>query len=145
MADTSTDRRSTASRSVGIIAQVSRTAASARASRFTDLEGGPKSPFAAATKVSVTRRRGDRHTPSPEHYELEACRLEALHGGNPDQSALDLKAILDGNKVRPGNGLAYGGARSLRSGRAATIRRILLAAESIDSGKRGINLRTGRA
>ena len=73
----------------------------------------------------------------PEQFSVKRCRLEELHGGNPQESAVILRAVLDGKKGPPRDVVVLnGGAALYISGNAATIPDgMKLAAESIDSGK----------
>lgn len=123
---------------VGMIAQVLRNLGSARAMVVHGLEGLDEISLCGPTKVAELRDGAVKeYTVEPEQYGLQRCRLEELHGGNPEQSALIVKAILDGNKGATRDVvLLNGGAALYVSGRAATIQDgIQLAAESIDSGK----------
>lgn len=123
---------------VGMIAQVLKNLGSARAMVVHGLEGLDEISLCGPTKVAELRDGAVKeYTVEPEQYGLQRCRLEELHGGNPEQSALIVKAILDGNKGATRDVvLLNGGAALYVSGRAATIQDgIQLAAESIDSGK----------
>ena len=123
---------------VGMIAQVLRNLGSARAMVVHGLEGLDEISLCGPTKVAELRDGAVKeYAVEPEQYGLQRCRLEELHGGNPEQSALIVKAILDGNEGATRDVvLLNGGAALYVSGRAATIQDgIQLAAESIDSGK----------
>ena len=123
---------------VGMIAQVLKNLGSARAMVVHGLEGLDEISLCGPTKVAELRDGAVKeYAVEPEQYGLQRCRLEELHGGNPEQSALIVKAILDGNKGATREVvLLNGGAALYVSGRAATIQDgIQLAAESIDSGK----------
>ncbi len=73
----------------------------------------------------------------PELFGFKRCRLEELHGGNPDLSAAIVTGVLEGKKGAARDVvLLNSGAALYISGEAATIQDgIGLAAESIDSGK----------
>ena len=123
---------------VGMIAQVLRNLGIARAMVLHGLEGLDEISLCGPTKFAELRDGAVKeYAVEPEQYGLQRCRLEELHGGNPEQSALIVKAILDGNKGATRDVvLLNGGAALYVSGRAATIQDgIQLAAESIDSGK----------
>ena len=123
---------------VGMIAQVLKNLGSARAMVVHGLEGLDEISLCGPTKVAELRDGAVKeYAVEPEQYGLQRCRLEELHGGNPEQSALIVKAILDGNEGATRDVvLLNGGAALYVSGRAATIQDgIQLAAESIDSGK----------
>jgi Anthranilate phosphoribosyltransferase len=72
----------------------------------------------------------------PEQFSLKRCRLEELHGGNPQESALIVRAVLDGKKGPPRDVVMLNsGAALYISGNAVTVQDgMRLAAESIDSG-----------
>jgi anthranilate phosphoribosyltransferase len=123
---------------VGMIAQVLKNLGSARAMVVHGLEGLDEISLCGPTKVAELRDGAVKeYAVEPEQYGFKRCRLEELHGGNPEQSALIVKAILDGNKGSTREVvLLNGGAALYVSGRTATIQDgIQLAAESIDSGK----------
>jgi anthranilate phosphoribosyltransferase len=65
------------------------------------------------------------------------CRLEELHGGNAEESAVIVKSVLQGDQGSPRNVvLLNSGAALYVSGSAATLQDgIRLGAESIDSGR----------
>ena len=73
----------------------------------------------------------------PEQFNLKRCRLEELHGGNPQESALIVRAVLDGKKGPPRDVvLLNSGAALYVNGNSANVQDgMKLAAESIDSGK----------
>jgi anthranilate phosphoribosyltransferase len=123
---------------VGMIAVVLKNLGSARAMVVHGLEGLDEISLCGPTKVAELRDgEVKEYGVEPEHFGFKRCRLEELHGGNPDESALIVRSILDGKKGSPRDVvLLNGGAALYVSGSAATIEEgIRLAADSIDSGK----------
>jgi len=123
---------------VGMIAQVLKNLGSARAMVVHGLEGLDEISLCGPTQVAELRDGAVKeYAVEPEQFGLERCGLEELHGGNPEESARILRAILDGKKGATRDVvLLNGGAALYVSGRAASIQDgIGLAAESIDSGK----------
>ena len=123
---------------VAVIAHVLKNLGSARALIVHGLEGLDEISLCGPTKVAELRDGAVReYTVEPEQFHLKRCRLEELHGGNAEQSALIVRGVLDG-KEGPARDvvLLNSGAAVYVSGRAGTIQDgIRLAAESIDSGK----------
>ncbi len=123
---------------VGMIAQVLKNLGSARAMVVHGLEGLDEISLCGPTRVAELRDGAVReYLLEPEQFGLKRCALEDLHGGNPEESARIVRAILDGNKGPARDVvLLNGGAALYVSGRAASIQEgIGLAAESIDSGQ----------
>ena len=123
---------------VAVIAHVLKNLGSARALIVHGLEGLDEISLCGPTKVAELRDGAVKeYTVEPEQFHLKRCRLEELHGGNAEQSALIVRGVLDG-KEGPARDvvLINSGAAFYVSGRAGTIQDgIRLAAESIDSGK----------
>jgi anthranilate phosphoribosyltransferase len=73
----------------------------------------------------------------PEQFGFKRCRLEDLHGGNAEQSALIVRGVLDGKKGPARDVvLLNSGAALYISGRAATMQDgVRLAAEAIDGAE----------
>src|ERR1044071_1331795 len=123
---------------VGMIAQVLKNLGSARAMVVHGLEGLDEISLCGPTQVAELRDGAVKeYVVEPEQFSLKRCGLEELHGGDPEESARILRAILDGEKGAPRDVvLLNGGAALYVSGRAASIQAgIGLAAESIDSGQ----------
>jgi len=123
---------------VGMIAQVLRNLGSSRAMVVHGLEGLDEISLCGPTKVAELRNgEVKEYTIEPEQFSFERCRLEELHGGNPQESAVIVRSILDGKKGPPRDVvLLNSGAALYVSGSAETIAGgIKLAADSIDSGK----------
>jgi len=123
---------------VAVIAHVLKNLGSARALIVHGLEGLDEISLCGPTKVAELRDGAVKeYTVEPEQFHFKRCRLEELHGGNAEQSALIVRGVLDG-KEGPARDvvLLNSGAAVYVSGRAGTIQDgIRLAAESIDSGK----------
>jgi anthranilate phosphoribosyltransferase len=122
---------------VAMIAQVLKNLGSARALVVHGLEGLDEISLCGPTRIAELRDGNVKeYSIEPEQFGLKRCRLEELHGGNPDQSALILRSILDGKKGSPRDVvLLNSGAALYVSGKAATVQEgIELAVESIDSG-----------
>ena len=123
---------------VEMIARVLRNLGSARAMVVHGLEGLDEISLCGPTKIAELRDgEVKEYVIEPEQFSVERCRLEELHGGNPQESAVILRAVLDGKKGPPRDVVVLnGGAALYISGNAATIPDgMKLAAESIDSGK----------
>lgn len=123
---------------VGMIAQVLKNLGSSRAMVVHGLEGLDEISLCGPTKVAELRDGAVKeYAIEPEQFGLKRCGLEELHGGDPEESARILRAILDGKKGATRDVvLLNGGAALYVSGRAGSIQDgIGLAAESIDSGK----------
>ena len=123
---------------VGMIAHVLKNLGSVRAMVVHGLEGLDEISLCGPTKVAELRDgQVKEYTIEPEQFGLQRCRLEDLHGGSAEQSAVIVKGVLEG-KPGPARNvvLLNGGAALYVSGSAATMQDgIRLAAESIDSGK----------
>ena len=122
---------------VEMIARVLRNLGSARAMVVHGLEGLDEISLCGPTKIAELRDgEVKEYVIEPEQFSVKRCRLEELHGGNPQESAVILRAVLDGKKGPPRDVVVLnGGAALYISGNAATIPDgMKLAAESIDSG-----------
>jgi len=123
---------------VAMIAQVLKNLGSARALVVHGLEGLDEISLCGPTKVAELRDgEVKEYTIEPEQLGLKRCLLADLHGGSADESAVIVRAVLDG---KPGPArdvvLLNSGAALYVSGNAATLQDGMgLAAESIDSGK----------
>jgi len=123
---------------VAMIAQVLKNLGSARALVVHGLEGLDEISLCGPTKVAELRDgEVKEYTIEPEQLGLKRCLLTDLHGGSADESAVIVRAVLDG---KPGPArdvvLLNSGAALYVSGNAATLQDGMgLAAESIDSGK----------
>jgi anthranilate phosphoribosyltransferase len=123
---------------VEMIARVLKNLGSARAMVVHGLEGLDEISLCGPTKVAELRDgEVKEYSVEPEQFGLKRCRLEELHGGNPEQSAVIVRGILEGAKGSTRDVvLLNSGAALCVSGKAATIQDgIRLAGESIDSGK----------
>jgi anthranilate phosphoribosyltransferase len=123
---------------VGMIARVLKNLGSAHAMVVHGLEGLDEISLCGPTKVAELRDgEVKEYSVEPEQFGLKRCRLEELRGGNPEQSAVIVRGILEGGKGSTRDVvLLNSGAALCVSGKAATIHDgIRLAAESIDSGK----------
>lgn len=123
---------------VGVVAHVLDNLGSVRAMVVHGLEGLDEISLCGPTKVAELRcGEVKEYTVEPEQFGFKACRLEELHGGNPDESAAIVRGVLESKKGPPRDVvLLNSGAALYVSGTAATIQDgIRLAAETIDSGK----------
>ena len=123
---------------VAMVANVLKNLGSARAMVVHGLEGLDEISLCGPTKVAELRDGGVKEFQiEPEQYGFKRCPLAALHGGSAAESAVIVRAILDGKNGAPRDVvLLNGGAALYVSGRAASLQDgIKLAAESIDSGK----------
>jgi anthranilate phosphoribosyltransferase len=123
---------------VATIANVLKNLGSARAMVVHGLEGLDEISLCGPTKVAELRDGQVReYVLEPEQVGLKRCKLEELHGGSAEQSALIVKAILAGEKGPARDVvLLNSGAALYVSGKAASVQDgISLAAASIDSGK----------
>jgi anthranilate phosphoribosyltransferase len=122
---------------VSMIAHVLKNLGSVRAMVVHGLEGLDEISLCGPTKVAELRDgEVKEYVIEPEQFGLMRCRLEELHGGSPNQSAVIVRGVLDG-KTGPTRDviLLNSGAALYVSARAATIQDgIRLASESIDSG-----------
>jgi anthranilate phosphoribosyltransferase len=124
---------------VGMVANVLKNLGSARAMVVHGLEGLDEISLCGPTKVAELRDGAVKeYQIEPEQFGLKCCVLADLHGGGgAEQSALIVRAVLDGRSGAPRDVvLLNSGAALYVSGRAASLPDgIKLAAESIDSGK----------
>src|SRR5688572_28213766 len=123
---------------VGVIAHVLKNLGSVRAMVVHGLEGLDEISLSGPTKIAELRDgQVKEYAIEPDEFGLKRCRVEELHGGSADQSAVIVRDVLDG-KAGPTRDvvLLNSGAALYVSARATTIQDgIRLAAESIDSGK----------
>ena len=123
---------------VGMIAHVLKNLGSVCAMVVHGMEGLDEISLCGPTKVAELRGGQVReYIVEPEQFGLKCCRMEDLHGGNAEQSAAIVRAVLQGDKGPARDVvLLNGGAALYVGGSAATIQDgMRLAAESIDSGK----------
>ncbi|HEY7220139.1 MAG TPA: anthranilate phosphoribosyltransferase [Candidatus Binatia bacterium] len=123
---------------VAMIAAVLKNLGSARALVVHGLDGLDEISLCGPTRVAELRDgQVKEYAVEPEQFGFKRCRLEELHGGNADQSAAIVTAVLEGKKNAARDVvLLNSGAALYVSGKAATIQDgIALAVESIDSGK----------
>ena len=123
---------------VAVIAHVLKNLGSARAMVVHGLEGLDEISLCGPTKVAELRDgKVTEYILEPEQMGFARCRLEELHGGNAEESAVIVKSVLQGDQGSPRNVvLLNSGAALYVSGSAATLQDgIRLGAESIDSGR----------
>lgn len=123
---------------VAMIATVLKNLGSARALVVHGLDGLDEISLCGPTRVAELRDgQVKEYAIEPEQFGFKRCRLEELHGGNADQSAAIVTAVLEGKKNAARDVvLLNSGAALYVSGKAATIRDgIDIAVDSIDSGK----------
>ena len=123
---------------VAVIARVLKNLGSARAMVVHGLEGLDEISLCGPTKVAELRDgKVTEYILEPEQMGFARCRLEELHGGNAEESAVIVKSVLQGDQGSPRNVvLLNSGAALYVSGSAATLQDgIRLGAESIDSGR----------
>jgi anthranilate phosphoribosyltransferase len=123
---------------VAVIAHVLKNLGSARAMVVHGLEGLDEISLCGPTKVAELRDgKVTEYILEPEQMGFSRCRLEELHGGNAEESAVIVKSVLQGDQGSPRNVvLLNSGAALYVSGSAATLQDgIRLGAESIDSGR----------
>lgn len=123
---------------VGMIAHVLKNLGSVCAMVVHGMEGLDEISLCGPTKVAELRGGQVReYIVEPEQFGLKCCRMVDLHGGNAEQSAAIVRAVLQGDKGPARDVvLLNGGAALYVGGSAATIQDgMRLAAESIDSGK----------
>jgi len=121
---------------VGMIAHVLKNLGSRRAMVVHGLEGLDEISLCGPTRVAELRDgEVNEFTLEPEQFGFNRCRVEDLHGGNPEQSAAIVRAVLDG-KTGPARDvvLLNSGAALYVSGAATIQDGIRLAAQSVDSG-----------
>lgn len=122
---------------VAVIARVLKNLGSARAMVVHGLEGLDEISLCGPTRIAELRDGAIKeYTIRPEQFGLKPCGIEELHGGNPEESAAIVRAVLDGKKGPARDVvLLNSGAALYVSGTAATVSEgIGVAAESIDSG-----------
>jgi anthranilate phosphoribosyltransferase len=123
---------------VATIANVLKNLGSVRAMVVHGLEGLDEISLCGPTKVAELRDgQVKEYVLEPEQVGLKRCKLEELHGGSAEQSALIVRAVLAGEKGPARDVvLLNSGAALYVSGKAASVHDgIALAAASIDSGK----------
>lgn len=123
---------------VAVIAHVLKNLGSARAMVVHGLEGLDEISLCGPTKVAELRDgKVTEYILEPEQMGFSRCRLEELHGGNAEESAVIMKSVLQGDQGSPRNVvLLNSGAALYVSGSVATLQDgIRLGAESIDSGR----------
>ncbi|MBI3062528.1 MAG: anthranilate phosphoribosyltransferase [Deltaproteobacteria bacterium] len=121
-----------------LITQVLRNLGTVRAMVVHGMEGLDEISVCGPTKISELRDGQIRnYTLTPEEVGLKRCRLEEIQGGNPEQCADALRAVLRGEKgAKRDVVLLNSGAALYVSGAAGSVAEgIRLAAEVIDSGK----------
>lgn len=122
---------------VAVIARVLKNLGSARAMVVHGLEGLDEISLCGPTRIAELRDGAIKeYTIRPEQFGLKPCGIEELHGGNPEESAAIVRAVLDGKKGPARDVvLLNSGAALYVSGTAASVSEgIGMAAESIDSG-----------
>jgi anthranilate phosphoribosyltransferase len=122
----------------GMIARVLKNLGSACAMVVHGIEGLDEISLCGATRIAELRGGEVReYMVEPEQFGLRRCRIEDLHGGNPQECAAILRAVLKGERG-PARDVALlnSGAALYVAGSAASIHDgIGLAAQAIDSGK----------
>ena len=121
-----------------LITQVLRNLGTVRAMVVHGMEGLDEISVCGPTKISELRDGQIRnYTLTPEEVGLKRCRLEEIQGGNPEQCADALRAVLRGEKgAKRDVVLLNSGAALYVSGAAGSVAEgMRLAAQSIDSGK----------
>ncbi|HEU5464265.1 MAG TPA: anthranilate phosphoribosyltransferase [Candidatus Binatia bacterium] len=122
---------------VAVIARVLKNLGSARAMVVHGLEGLDEISLCGPTRIAELRDGAIKeYTIRPEQFGLKPCGIEELHGGNPEESAAIVRAVLDGKKGPARDVvLLNSGAALYVSGTASSVSEgICMAAESIDSG-----------
>lgn len=128
---------------VAMIAHVLKNLGSARALVVHGLEGLDEISLCGPTQVAELRDGAvNEYVIEPEQFDLKRCGLAELHGGSAEESAVIVRAVLDG---KPGAArdvvLLNSGAALFVSGSAPTLQDGLrLGAESIDSGNARLKL-----
>jgi anthranilate phosphoribosyltransferase len=123
---------------VGTIARVLNNLGSVRAMVVHGMEGLDEISLCGPTKIAELRDgEVKEYLLEPETLGLKRCRLEELRGGNAEESAKIVRAVLERKKGAARDVvLLNSGAALYISGKARTISEGLrIAAESIDSGK----------
>jgi anthranilate phosphoribosyltransferase len=123
---------------VVVIAQVLKNLGSSRAMVVHGLEGLDEISLCGPTKVAELRNgEVKEYIIEPEMVGLKRCRLDDLHGGSANESAMIVRSVLRGD-TGPARDvvLLNSGAALYVSGKAASIADgMRLAAQSIDSGR----------
>lgn len=123
---------------VSMVANVLKNLGSARAMVVHGLEGLDEISLCGPTKVAELRDGVVSESQiDPQQFGLKRCVLADLHGGSAEESAVIVRAILDGKSGAPRDVvLLNAGAALYVAGSAPSLPDgIKLAAESIDSGK----------
>lgn len=123
---------------IATIAHVLKNLGSARAMVVHGLEGLDEISLCGPTKVAELHDgEVKEYTLDPERLGLKPCRLEELHGGSAQQSAVIVREVLQGKKGPPRDVVLLNSGAALYVGGAASSIQdgIRVAAESIDSGK----------
>jgi anthranilate phosphoribosyltransferase len=123
---------------VGMVAQVLKNLGSVCAMVVHGTDGLDEISLCARTRVAELRGgQVKEYTVEPEQFGLRRCRIEDLHGGNPQESAAIVRGVLQGEQGPARDVVLFnGGAALYVGGSARTIEDgMRLAAESIDSGK----------
>jgi anthranilate phosphoribosyltransferase len=123
---------------IGMIAHVLKNLGSTCAMVVHGMEGLDEISLCGPTKVAELRAGSVKeYVIEPEQFGLRRCRIEDLQGGNPEQSAAVVRAVLEGHQGPPRDVVLLNSGAALHvAGSAATVQEgIRLAAESIDSGK----------
>ena len=122
---------------VSMIAHVLKNLGSVCAMVVHGMEGLDEISLCGPTRVADLRGgQVKEYTIEPEQFGLQRCRMEDLQGGNAEQSAAIVRAVLQGDKGPARDVILLNGGAALYVGGAPTIQDgMRLAAESIDSGK----------
>jgi anthranilate phosphoribosyltransferase len=123
---------------IGMVAHVLKNLGSTCAMVVHGMEGLDEISLCGPTKVAELRDgRVKEYVIEPEQFGLQRCRIEDLHGGDPEQSAAIARAVLQGAKGPARDVVLLNSGAALHvAGSAASVQDGLrLAAESIDSGK----------
>jgi anthranilate phosphoribosyltransferase len=123
---------------VGMVARVLSNLGSVCAMVVHGVDGLDEISLCGPTQVAELRAgEVKEYTIEPEQLGLKRCRIEELRGGNPQESAAIVRAILQGDKGAARDVVLLNSAAALWvGGKASTIQDgMRLAAESIDSGK----------
>ncbi len=123
---------------VGVIGHVLKNLGSVRAMVVHGIEGLDEISLCGPTKVAELRDgQVKEYMIEPEAMGLQRCRLEDLRGGSAAESANLVRGVLQGKKGAPRDVVLFNsGAALYVSSKAASLEEgMLLAAESIDSGK----------
>jgi anthranilate phosphoribosyltransferase len=121
-----------------VVARVLKNLGSVRAMVVHGLEGLDEISICGPTHIAELRDGAIKeYLVEPEQFGIQRCALAKLRGGNAEESATVVRAVLEGRPGPPRDVvLLNSGAALYVSERAATIQDgMRLAAESIDSGK----------